>query len=300
MALQDADLFVVQKQPGSTLAKLSFSDLKTEIEAADTVTYKGVLDFTSAGDDPSPANVGDLYINSQTTPGPFAWANGPNPAVNVSKGSRCIWNGGTWDVFSDGIEDAGVESVVGGVGITVNEADAANPIVDADIASTSAVGVVMVAEDADVTAGNEVDGGSGAALVVTASQLRDEGDRIEALIGAAGGGTVTTVTGDAPIDVTNNSTTPRITVAAASTTAVGVVQYATDDEVTAGVATDKVVTPAQLGLVTPDDLGVETISEGGTSIVSGALQITDTAGAVTIGVNENVFCTANFTALPEA
>ena len=40
MALAASDLFVVQKDPGGTLAKVTAEDLNTYLEASDSVTYK--------------------------------------------------------------------------------------------------------------------------------------------------------------------------------------------------------------------------------------------------------------------
>ena len=260
MSLAPGDLFVVQKDAGGALAKVTAQDLNDYLEASDSVTYQGTADFGASLDDPKdkskPLNVGDLYINSGDTDGAWAWANGPAVTPDpVKAGDRAIWNGATWDYFSDGIQDAGVESITGGVGITIG-GTAATPTVSADYATEDAIGVVQIAKDSDVTAGNV---GNPAALVVTAAQLF----ATEQKIASSGGGTVTNVTAaaDSPITVINNTTTPVIDITEATEVAQGTVRFATDAEASAGLVTDAAVTPAQLVANVPNDVGVETIIE---------------------------------------
>ena len=300
MALAASDLFVVQKDPGGTLAKVTAADLNTYLEAADSVTYKKAKDFGASLADPAndgPVNVGDLYINTGDTVGAFAWSNPPNPIPDpVAAGDRCIWNGATWDYFSDGIQDAGVETVDGGIAITIT-GTAANPTVNADYADESTIGVVQIATDADVTAGNV---GNPAALVVTAKQLREE---IDGVMVNSGSGTVTSVTAAAgsPLTVVNNTTTPEIDITEATEVAQGTVRFATDVEAGEGTVTDAAITPAQLVANVPTDLGVETIVETDDSdAVSGAMIISGpTDGEVKIGVQKEVFCPYDFSSLPE-
>ena len=300
MALAAGDLFVVQKDPGGALAKVTAQELNDYLEASDSVTYKGAKDFGASLDDPGNGtlNTGDLYINTGDTDGPWAWANGPSPTPNpVSSGDRAIWNGTSWDYFSDGIQDAGVETVSGGVAITITGSPA-NPTVDADYASTTAPGVVQVATDADVTAGNV---GNPAELVVTAAQLY----ATEQKIANAGGGTVTEVSAaaDSPLTVATGTTTPVIDIVEATEVLQGSVRFATDAEAAAGVVTDAAVTPVQLAANVPSDLGVETIVEtDDASAVSGAMVISgpDADGEVKIGVQADVFCPYNFKSLPDA
>lgn len=300
MALASGDLFVVQKQPGGALAKVTAQELNDYLEASDSVTYKGAADFGAALDDPNnagPRNTGDLYINNGNTIGAFAWADGPNPNIDpVAVGDRCIWNGTSWDYFSSGVQDAGVETVTGGTAITINGTPA-NPVVDADYATTTEIGVVQIATDEDVANGNV---GNPAELVVTAAQLKVTNDSIA----NAGGGTVTNVTAaaDSAISVTNNTTTPVIDVASANSTTEGVIRIATDGEATAGTLGDVAITPAQLAANVPSDLGVETIVEtDDADAVSGAMIISGpTNGEVKIGVQDEVFCPYQFKDLPDA
>lgn len=300
MALAAGDLFVVQKDPGGALAKVTAQELNDYLEASDSVTYKGAKDFGASLEDPvnsGAVNTGDLYINTGDTDGPFAWTNGPSPTPNpAAAGDRCIWNGVSWDYFSDGIQDAGVETVNGGVAITITGTPA-NPTVDADYASTAAPGVVQVATDADVTAGNV---GNPAELVVTAAQLY----ATEQKIANAGGGTVTEVSAaaDSPITVATGTTTPVIDITEATEVLQGTVRFATDAEAAAGVVTDAAITPVQLAANVPSDVGVETIIENdAATAVSGAMLISGSGTSqVKIGVQEEVFCPYDFKTLPDA
>ena len=300
MALASGDLFVVQKQPGGALAKVTAQELNDYLEASDSVTYKGAADFGAALDDPNnsgPRNVGDLYINTGDTIGAFAWVDGPNPNVDpVAAGDRVIWNGSSWDYFSSGVQDAGVETVTGGTAITVG-GTAADVVVNADYATTTAIGVVQIATDEDVTNGNV---GNPANLVVTAAQLKATNDSIA----NAGGGTVTNVTAaaDSAITVTNNTTTPVIDVESATNSSEGVLRFATDAEATNGDAVQAAVTPAQLAANVPSDVGVETIIENDdANAVQGAMLISGSGTSeVKIGVQAEVFCPYEFKDLPDA
>lgn len=62
----------------------------------------------------------------------------------------------------------------------------------------------------------------------------------------SGDGTVTSVTGTAPISVATGTTTPAISIAAATTSSTGVAELATLAEVQTGVGSNTIVTPADL------------------------------------------------------
>ena len=298
MALQANDIFVVQKQAG-TLAKVTASQLNVFLESTQTVVYKGKANFTIAGQDPvlgsDPVNPGDLWINDAIGSGTLAWndlSDPLQPLPTVEPGDRAIWNGTTWDVITSS-GGGGVGDLTGGTGITIDKTDPANPVLNADLATETQVGVVEIATDAEVASGAV--GSDGKTLVVTAAQLA----ATNATISSNGNGTVTNVTGTLPIEVVNNTATPVISVQEATNASTGVVRFATDAEATAGIVTDAAVTPAQLEANVPDDLGVETITEGGADTLSGVLVIDGpTNGDVTIGIKEEVFMPYNLSILP--
>ena len=217
MALEGSDLLVVQKQSGDLgMRKLSVTDLQAFLDTGPVINFKGTANATVSNDEPDVADrvAGNLYINSATSAGSFAWTGGTDPYTGtVQPNAQIIWVNTTgWAVTNNGGDGVGVETVSGALPITVNSGDAANPIVSVNDATTSTTGVVQVATDSDVTNGT-------AGVVVTAAQLKVTNDAIS----NAGGGTVTNVTGVAPIEVTNGTSTPEISVTAATTADAGVV-----------------------------------------------------------------------------
>jgi hypothetical protein len=121
------------------------------------------------------------------------------------------------------------------------------PALTIDNASTTAVGVVQLADAAAVTAGT-------AGRVVDAAQLKVVADAVTT---AAAGG-VTSVTGTAPISVTG-TTTRAVAIADASTGAKGAVQLATNAEILAGTDATKAATSAGIkAAYLPKDLSTLT------------------------------------------
>ena len=149
----------------------------------------------------------------------------------------------------------------------------------------------------------------------------DNNDWILITSGSSTAGTVTNVTATLPLESDSDPVDPVITIREARTAtaatnasdgkgtagAVAKLAEASDVVHTTGTgATDAVVT-ADLLKATNDAVqslataaGISSISEGGTDIVSGALDIqTDAGNNATIGVKEDVFCPADFSALTD-
>ena len=218
MALEGSDLLVVQKQSGDLgMRKLSVTDLQAFLDTGPVITFKGTANGTVSGDEPEAADrvAGNLWINSATTSGSFAWTAGTSPYTGtIQPNAQIIWVDTTgWAVTNNSGGDVGVETVSGAIPITVNSDDASNPIVSVNDATTDATGVVQIATDTDVSNGTS-------GVVVTAAQLKVTNDAIS----ASGSGTVTNVTGVAPIEVANGTSTPSVSVTTATTSDVGVVQ----------------------------------------------------------------------------
>lgn len=106
------------------------------------------------------------------------------------------------------------------------------PALTIDHASTTADGVVQLADATAITAGT-------AGRVVDAAQLKVVSD---ALATATAGG-LSSITGTAPISVTGTGNTRAVAIADAATGAKGAVQLATNAEVLAGTVATKAVTP---------------------------------------------------------
>ena len=91
--LANSDLLIVQRPAGGDAGtyKIQWDDVLTNISASPAITFKGSANFTDPGDDPAPAQNGDLYVN--TTEGTFAWANPETASKGVSVGDYCLWDG---------------------------------------------------------------------------------------------------------------------------------------------------------------------------------------------------------------
>ena len=239
MALVSTDVFVVQKQTGNKdNCKLSVQQLADYLNTGPVVNYKGTANMTVAGDEPSSPAAGDLYINNATSSGTFAWTGGTAPYTGtVVPNAQAIYVTGTgWTVTNNSGADLGVETVQGTAPITVDNTDAASPIVAVSAATTATSGtntsgVVIVATDADVAAGTN-------GAVVTAAQLKTTNDAIS----AAGGGTVTNVTGVDPIEVASGTSTPAVSIKDAGIGQKGAVALV-DDSALAVTATTIAATP---------------------------------------------------------
>ena len=202
MALAASDVFVVQKQAGGEIRKVTAQSLSDYLASGDTVVYKGVGDFTSVADNPLSPNSGDLWINNALNAGPFAWLPAPNPIPTVQPGDRCIYDGAKWDIISSGGGDTGVEAIDVTAPITLNDDDSAEPIIGILDASTTRFGAVQLATQADVD-------NDSTNRVVTANLLKVVDDKVD----AATAGGVTSISGVDPIEVDSSSAnTPEISI----------------------------------------------------------------------------------------
>ena len=209
MALLNNDLLVIQRITDQKHYKVTLDDLEKYIEATPSVTFKGKVDLTAAPEaDVLPPSNGDLYVNTGTGGSNAGWT-GITAATPVEPGDRVLWDAdpGEWILIQDAGDPGGqVDSIVGQTPINVDDSvvgSATAPVISVDEATAAGEkGVVTIASDDDVTNGTTD-------VVVTANQLKATND----LISDAGGGTVTNVTGTAPIQVTNNTTTPVVAIA---------------------------------------------------------------------------------------
>ena len=77
MALETTDVFVVQKQTGNKEnKKLSVQQLSDFLSTGPALNFKGTANMTVSGDEPSSPQPGDVYVNSATSSGAFAWTGG--------------------------------------------------------------------------------------------------------------------------------------------------------------------------------------------------------------------------------
>ena len=225
MALETTDVFVVQKQTGNKEnKKLSVQQLSDFLNTGAAINFKGTANMTLSGDEPSSPQAGDVYVNSATSDGAFAWTGGNATFTGtILPNAQAIWRDvAGWAVTNNAGGSVGVETIGQVLPVEVDSSNAAVPIVSVKDATTlttgsNTSGVVQVATDDDVANGL-------GSVVVTAKQLKTTNDAIS----NAGGGTVTNVTGTAPIQVANGTSTPLITIDAGNASVAGALKIVDD------------------------------------------------------------------------
>ena len=320
MALQDSDLFVVQSQTDNKLYKLRLDDLVTEIEGQAGVNFRGSVDLNNPPASSGvtlPAPNGDLYmVESDAGTIDAGWSM-QNGETSASKGDRIIFDGdnNNWILISSGSPNAGTVTGVTGSLPIKSDGNAVTPVISIREARTetaaTAAGdgegpdgaVHRLAEAADVVHTN---GTADPRAVVTADLLKATNDVVEGLAASAGGvQTVTYENSDSNNAIICNPTSgnAKLDVKNATTTVYGVGQLADAADIAAGTAdATALVTAGDLKTVS-DSISansLQSLTEGGTDIITGALQITTDAGNdVTIGVNKDIFCPFDFSALTD-
>ena len=295
MALTNNDLLVVQSQDDGQPYKLSIGNLDAHLEGGSGIQFRGSVELANAAlaqnpavDLASVAN-GDLYIvESDTSTINADWIMEGGAGVGTaSENDRIIWDedSGYWVLVSGGSNTGGiVESIDGTTPIQVNSDNPTTPVITIDQATTTDLGAVArLATDAEVAH----DGAGATDAVVTANQLKATNQVVEGLTLAAGGVQTVTTTDAAgnsalTISPTAGNVVIELATAADDGSAYGVVQVASASDITNGTAgASAVVTAEQLKAVS-DSIPVDplsSITEGGTDIITGALQI---AGAETL------------------
>jgi len=322
MALQDSDLFVVQSQTDNQLYKLRLDALVSEIEGQAGVNFRGSVDLNNPPASSGvtlPAQNGDLYmVESDAATIDAGWVM-QNSETSATIGDRIIYEGDTsdWILISTGSPNAGtVTDVIGSLPIK-SDGNSVTPVISIREArtTTAAAGdsegtdgaIHRLAEAADVAA---TTGTADPRSVVTADLLKATNDIVNGLALSPGGVTTVTTTdanSNAALDISPTAGNVVIELKTAATDAYGVVQIANASAITAGTAGPSAVVDASHlkdAIDALPDEAIDSITEGGTDIVAGALEIQETAVTdgkkqVTIGVNEETFCPFDFSALPD-
>ena len=327
MALQNNDLLVVQSQSDSKLYKLKVEDLITEIEAGGGVIFKGSVDLNNAPSAQTPvaitlpANNGDLYIvesDAGTIDAGWVMQNGETTA---QEGDRIVYDAAqsNWLLIETNNSSTGTVTGITATLPLKSDGDPITPVITIKQARTAtgatadgdgegtAGAVARLAEAADV----EATTGTGAATaVVTADLLKATNDIVNGLALSPGGVTTVTTTDantNAALSISPTAGNVVIEINTASDAQYGVVQIADASAITNGTAgPSAVVDASQLKAAIEDlpDEAIDSITEGGTDIVVGALDIEETAVVdgkkqVTIGVNKETFCPYDFSTLPD-
>ena len=321
MALQNNDLFVIQSQTDNELYKLKLSDLAAELAAFPGIVFKGSVDLKIAPSAQTPPitspNTGDFYFVDSDAPtinAGWSMAGGETSAV---EGDRVIYDSATakWSLITSGSDAVGtVKSVTASLPLE-SDGDIVDPVLSilqarTTTAATSANdskgtkgAVDRLAEASDVVA---TTGTGSATAVVTADLLKATNDIVKGLSLSPGGVTTVTTTdahSNSALSISPTAGNVVIEINTASDAEYGVVQIADASKITNGTSGPSAVVDASQLKAAIDDLpqtAVNSVTEGGTDIVTGALDInTDVDNDVTIGVKENVFCPYDFASLPD-
>jgi hypothetical protein len=229
---------------GQNLSITGDGVLSAEVPGA--LVYMGTKDFTAA---PGSLNqqVGHLYVNTTNGTANAGWIGFGGETVNI--GDMAIWNGSTWDLNASGSGEQGVLTVSSTAPI-VTGGTATNPSLSITAATPSSSGV----------------GGSAGSLSAV------DKEKLDGIASGAAPGTVTNVSGTAPIDVVNGGTTPSISIDNGTTQAVGAVRLADDAAVQSGVA-GRVVQASQLkttnDAIASIDVGVTEVTGSDPVVVTG-------------------------------
>lgn len=308
MALQNTDLFLVNRT--GTNYNISYQNLKTSVSytlpaataaalggvkqgtnitiAPDgtisanlpgALIYKGTVDPTAAA--PAGVQAGWTYVASKA--GALDASYGALAGTNVASGDMLLYTGTAWDHVGSSGTAGTLTDVTADAPITVTKTNPAQPHLAIAAATPSTAGA------------------GGTPGVMTAADK----EKLDGISAGAAAGTVTTVTATAPLHVATPTSTPALTIDAATTTAPGVVRLADAAAVTNGTAgrvvtadqlktTNDAITAASAGGITgltgtapmsvtgPTTAKVVAIADASTT-AKGAVQLADTTTAVSNG-----------------
>lgn len=322
MALQGSDLFVIQSQTDNQLYKLRVDSLAAALEGSGGVTFKGSVDLNNspAAQLPNavtlPANPGDLYMVASEAPIIDSGWVMQGGETSAEQGDRIIYDADTndWILITSGSSDAGtVTDIIASLplksdgdpvtpALSIREARTTTKAgIDADGEGTDGA-VHRLAESTDV----DKDGTGDPRAVVTADLLKQTNTVLDGLVLSPGG--VQTVTyansdGNDAILVSPTSGAVTLDLKDATEGLSGVGRIASASDITDGTATSSALIHAGHLKAVSDTIPenpIQSINEGGTDIITGALQIaTDSNNDTTIGVNKEIFCPFDFSALTD-
>ncbi len=311
MALDSTDLFVVQSQTDAELYKLSLNDLEAHLGGGAGIQLRGSVDLLQppTGQIHLPQVNGDMYIVQTDALVINAGWTMKGGVTSADANDRIAWiaDDSAYELIAGGSNTGGtVTDVIGTEPIEVDMiSDPTKPVVSVKEATTTSSGVVArlaLATDVDSTNNSPASD-----AVVTADLLNATNKVVDALA-LSPGGVQTVATDDVNLNdaltVSPTSGNAKIEIKTSSDSDYGVVQLADATDISTGTAgAGAVISADQLKDVidtipTTADFGLLTIQEGGTDIVAGALDITDTSGDVTVGVKEGTFVPADFNSLP--
>ena len=322
MALQTNDLLVVQSQTDSKLYKLKIGDLDTYLEGSSGVQFRGSVDLNNAPAAQTPAVTlpaanGDLYIVESDAPVIEAGWVMEGSVTIASENDRIIWDGTNnyWILIAGGTNTGGTLTDITATLPLETDGDTVNPVLTilearTTTAATAAAdgkgtagAVARLAEAADVAA---TTGTAASDAVVTADLLKQTNDIVNGLALSPGGVTTVTTTdanSNSSLSISPTAGNVVIEIKTADETDYGVVQIANASDIAIGTPGASAVVDASQLKDAIDNLpqtALNSITEGGAGIVTGALQITtDADNDVLIGVVEETFAPYDFSSLTD-
>jgi hypothetical protein len=159
-------------KPGTNLSVDSDGTLHAAISGA--LTYRGAIDPTTS-EAPAGAAVGDVYLASSSGIALASWSG--IAGEEITQGDLLLFDGTSWSANAAlGPDGAGVIRIQVIAPLSVDESDPAQPLLSVEAGTTTAAGVVQLADPlalADGTPGRVVDAAQLQAAIATAQPAGD-------------------------------------------------------------------------------------------------------------------------------
>ena len=159
-------------KPGTNLSVDADGTLHAAIPGA--LTYRGAIDPTTT-EAPAGAEAGDVYLASSAGPALTSWSG--IAGADIAQGDLLLFDGSNWSANAAlGPDGAGVIRIQVTAPLAVDESDPAQPRLSVEPGTTTAAGVVQLADPlalADGTPGRVVDAAQLQAAMATAQPAGD-------------------------------------------------------------------------------------------------------------------------------
>ena len=159
-------------KPGTNLSVDGDGTLHAAISGA--LTYRGAIDPTTS-EAPAGAAVGDVYLASSSGIALASWSG--IAGEEIAQGDLLLFDGTSWSANAAlGPDGAGVIRIQVAAPLVVDESDPAQPLLSVEAGTTTAAGVVQLADPSalgDGTPGRVVDAAQLQAALATAQPAGD-------------------------------------------------------------------------------------------------------------------------------
>jgi hypothetical protein len=159
-------------KPGTNLSVDADGTLHAAIPGA--LHYRGAIDPTS-DEAPADAAVGDVYLSSASGVALASWSG--IAGQEIAQGDLLLFDGSSWSANAAlGPDGAGVIRIQVAAPLAIDESDPAQPLLSVEPATTTAAGVLRLADADDLTAGTEDAAVDAAALKAAMATAQPAGD----------------------------------------------------------------------------------------------------------------------------